>query len=213
MRARSWRRESITLSERGDERLKGRFFRVAFETGQAEQDADLFADGGERFELFAGEEMGLAMLDVDDADDLVAGNDGGREEGLVLVFGELGEGFEAGVKIGFFGDGDETALAGHPTGEAFAQVEVNFAEGAGCGVIGGTENELVPVEEIKQAGVTAHEFGDQSVDGLKNVLERKFLDHQAADFLKEPELLLGSLELAFEVLYLRHIPIIAGWLG
>jgi hypothetical protein len=213
MRARSWRRESISLSQGGDEGLKGRFFRVAFETRQAQQDADLFADGGERFKLFAAEEMGLAVLDVDDPDDLIAGNDRSREEGFVLVFGELGEGLEAGVKIGFFGDGDEAALAGHPAGETFAQVEVDFAEGAGCRVIGRTKDEFLPVEEVEQAGVTAHELRNEGVDGLENILEGEFLDHQAADFLKEPELLLGSLELAFEVLYLRHILIIAGWLG
>lgn len=92
---------------------------LGFETGEGEEDADLFTDGGEGFHLFTGEEMRLAHLDVDDTYDLVAGDDGGREEGFVLVFRELCEVFEAGVKIGFFAYGDEAALASYPASEAF----------------------------------------------------------------------------------------------
>lgn len=180
------------------------------EPGQGKQNADLFADGGESFEFFAGEDVGLAMLDVDDADDFVTGDDGGREKCFVLVFGEFGEALEAGIEKGFLADGDEAALTGDPAGKAFVDAEADLAEGARGRVVRGAKKQVALIEEIEQAGIGAHELNDKGIDGGENLLEAEFLDHETADFLKQTQLLLSAVELQLQILYLRHSFIMAG---
>lgn len=150
------------------------------------------------------------MLDVNYADDAIAGDDGGREEGFVLVFGKLGEGFEAGIEKGLFADGDETALAGDPASEAFVDAEAQSTEGAGRRIIGRAEEKVSLVEEVKETRIAAHKFKHESVDRGEDLLEAELLRHQAADLLEQPELLLGPVQLGFQFFYLGHSFIMAG---
>ena len=98
---------------------KGSLQRVAIETGEEQKAANLFADGGEEFHFVTGIGVGMAVLDIKDADNAIASDDGRGEEGLIGIGFEFGEGFEAGVVEGVAGERDEAAIARHPAGEAF----------------------------------------------------------------------------------------------
>jgi hypothetical protein len=154
--------------------------------------------------------MSFAVLDVDDTHDFVASDDRGREEGVVLIFGEFGEALEAGIEKGFLTDGNEAAFAGNPTGEAFVEAEADLAEGIGGWVIGGAKKKIPLVKEVEEAGIGAHELNDKGIDSGENLLEAEFFDHEAADFLKKAQLLVSTVELELEILYLRHSFIMAG---
>jgi len=186
----------MPLGQRADKRADFLLFGVAFEAGQGEQNSYLLSDGSEGFEFFTREEMGAAVLHVDNADDFVAGNDGSRKEGFVLVFRQFSESLKAGVEIGFLGDGDEAAFAGHPAGEAFVEAEANLAEGAGGRIVGRTKQKVAFVQKIEETRVTVHKFNDESVDGTQDFLETQFFHHEAANLLEKAQLLLSPFELS-----------------
>lgn len=108
---------------------------LALEFGLREKHANLFADCGECFHFFPGEDVRPAMLDVDDTDHFVAGDDGSGEKSIVLIFRKLGESFEAGIEKGFFADRNQTAFASNPAGETFVHAKPKIAENAGSGII------------------------------------------------------------------------------
>ncbi len=67
-----------------------------------------------------------------------------------------------------------------------------------------TEDQFIAVAKINQAGIALGIFDNQGNDSLQNILQTHIPNHKPADFLKKPELLLDSLQAAFEVFCLRH---------
>jgi hypothetical protein len=185
---------------------KGPFEGIAIEACEEEEAADLFADGGEEFHFVAGVGVGLAVLHVEDADDAVTGDDGSGEESLVGIGFELGEGFEAGIVVGFAGESDEAAVASNPAGEAFLEGEADTADGRGRGGVGGAEDKLVAVGEIDDTGVTFEVLDEEGDDALENLLQSGLANHQAADALKEMELLFHTGQAQFKITDFWHRP-------
>ena len=94
------------------------------------------------------------MLDVDDADDFVLGNDGDREEGLKGVLGKIFEVLEARVVIGFARNGKKAAFARHPSGEALVQSKANAAQvSRGFLIAGSEQHEFVLFHQVHQARI------------------------------------------------------------
>ena len=173
--------------------------------GQYQRAADQFAYGGEQLHFAAGVLVGLAMLDVDDADDLIAGDDRNREERFVGVFGERAKKLEAGIAIAFPGNGEQAAFPRDPAGEALIQSQADLADFGGVRVVGGAQDELVAVEQVDQARIALHEFDDQVHDALQDVLQAEVAHHEAADLLNQAQLLLSACQPRFQIFgFLSH---------
>src|SRR5271165_158539 len=82
---------------------------------QQPQAADLLAHRREQLHLETGVRMGVAMLDVDDALNAAARNDGRRKECLKGILRQIAEKLEARIGVGFPRDGEQPAFARHPT--------------------------------------------------------------------------------------------------
>ena len=71
--------------------------------------------------------------------------------------------------------------------------------------IGSAQHQLGVNEEVDQAGIAFHEFDDQGDDALQHLLQAHFPNHQAADFLKQAQLLLSPLESGLDFLEFGHL--------
>ena len=103
--------------------------------GENQHATYLLADGGEHFHFAAGVGVRGAVLHVDYADDLVAGDDRNGEKCLVGVFLQFAEVLETRVLISFAGDEKQAALAGYPARETFIEAEAELANGGRVGVL------------------------------------------------------------------------------
>jgi acetylornithine deacetylase/succinyl-diaminopimelate desuccinylase-like protein len=173
-------------------------------TRQDQQRTDLLAYGGKHFHLIPGKGVGAAMLNVNDADNSVARDDGRAEKGLKLIFRQFGEAAEAGVLIGFLRNGQQAAFARHPAGQTFAHAQPHFAQRIRSRIVGRAQHQLVVINEIDEAGVATHVFHQHAVDGLQCFLQTQLLHHQPADPLKQLQLLPQSFYLCFLFLKPRH---------
>jgi hypothetical protein len=185
---------------------EGAFERVAIEAGEEKEAADLFADGVEELHFIAGIGVGQAVLDVEHADDAVAGDDGSGEEGLIGIGLKLDEGFEAGIVVGFARERDQAAVAGNPAGEPFLKGEADTADGGGRGGVGGAEDEFGAIGEIDYAGVTFEVLDEEGDNALENLLERGLANHQAADALEEMKLFFQTGQAQFKITEFWHRP-------
>ncbi len=70
--------------------------------------------------------------------------------------------------------------------------------------VGRAKYQIIAVTEVNQAGIALGIFDHQGYDALQNLLQSHIPNHEPADFLEEPELLLDPLQAAFEVFCLRH---------
>ncbi len=187
----------------------GRFESFARHAGQQQHTADLLADGGNHFHFTTGVLVRKAVLHVDDADYPVPRNQRGGEEGFEAVLRQFTKGLEARVLIGFAGDGQQAAFAGHPSSKTLGGFHAHLADSGWVRRIGSAEDELVIGEEIHQAGIALGELGDQGNNALKNFGKAHFAHHEAADLLEETQLLFRAIQARFELFGLRHVLIIA----
>jgi hypothetical protein len=70
--------------------------------------------------------------------------------------------------------------------------------------IRGTEHKTIGVAKINQAGIALSVFDDQGNDTLQDLLEAHLANHEAANLLKQTELLLDPLQAALDIFCLRH---------
>jgi hypothetical protein len=70
--------------------------------------------------------------------------------------------------------------------------------------VGSAKHQIVAVAKVNQAGIAFGIFHNQRNDSLQNLLQTHIPNHEPADFLEKPELLLDPLQAAFEVFCLRH---------
>jgi hypothetical protein len=74
--------------------------------------------------------------------------------------------------------------------------------------IGGTQNEILVVAKVNQAGIALRKLHNERNNTLENFLQAHVPNHETADLLEKPKLLLNPLEAAFQVFCLRHYSII-----
>src|SRR5215813_13262043 len=74
--------------------------------------------------------------------------------------------------------------------------------------VGGTQNEILAIEEIYQTRVTLGEFDDERHDALQNLGQAQVTNHETADPLEQSQLLFGPLEPELQLFGLRHSHII-----
>ena len=120
-------------------------------TGQCQRAPDLFPQRGEHFHLPAGMLVRLTVLDVDDPDDAVPGNDRSGKERLEIIFRKFPEVFETRVFICVSGDCQEASLAGYPTGEALVQFEPNTSDLGFVVRIGSAQHQIQVVAKVDEA--------------------------------------------------------------
>lgn len=97
------------------------FFR--FNTGQFHLGADKKSNGGDEADLTFGVVVGLAMLEVDDANDLATAENGDGKKGLIEVFREIVKHAEARIGRGMAGDCHGLPVFGNPSGNTLAHRE------------------------------------------------------------------------------------------
>jgi hypothetical protein len=105
-----------------------------FEAGHFDFGADQEADGGDELNFGVGVGVGLAVLQVDDANDFVAAEDGHREKGFVTVFGQLVEALETGIvrRVGGYSYG--LAVFGDPAGDSLPHLHFEAVDDFRMGV-------------------------------------------------------------------------------
>ncbi len=146
----------------------------------------------------------LAVLHIDNADDAIAGHHGDGKKRLVGVLRKVAKELEAWILKRPSRNGEQTPLPRHPAGQSFPQLEPNEPAVTAAGLIGRAQDQLVTVEQVKQARVAAHILGDQRNNTLKNLLEAHLPRHHTADALTEAKLLLCLLEFLLQLFCPRH---------
>ena len=178
--------------------------RLRLQASQHKQTSHLLADGSEELHLAPGVGVRLAVLHIDNADDAIADHYGDGKKRLVGVFRKVAKELEAWILKRPSRNGEQTPLPRHPAGQSFSQLEPNEPAVTATGLIGRAQDQLVTVEQVKQARVAAHVLGDQGNNILKNVLETHLSRHHTADALKEAKLLLCLLEFLLQLFCPRH---------
>ncbi len=92
---------------------------------------------------------------------------------------------EARVGGGVRGDRDGLAMLGDPAGDALANGDAEAVKQLGVGVLGGAEDELFSLQNVDQAGIAAHQVGDEAEDVLQDGIERVGSGHAAADLVQK----------------------------
>ena len=106
------------------------------------------------------------MLDVDNPDSPSLIYDRDRQKSLITVLGKNIEAFKAGIAVGVFADRNRLIFFGHPAGNPFACLEVNFAEFCFVRNLGGHEHKVffLLVKKINKNRVGAGRAGDNFND-------------------------------------------------
>src|SRR5579862_8566186 len=129
------------------------FHRFRRHSREGQRAADLLAKSGEYFHLSAGMLVRGSVLDVDNTDDAVPGNDRSRKKRLETIFRQLAKVFESRIFIGFAGDCQKSALACHPAGETFVELEADFADFCFVMSVRRAKDEFVAIAKIDEAGI------------------------------------------------------------
>ena len=160
-------------------------------------------DFGADQEAYCGDQADIALfvnvwadvLEIDYADQAAAAEQGDGEEGLVGIFGELVEEFEARIFGGVARDGHGGAVFGDPAGDALADAEFEAVENLLVGIFGGAQDQFFLFLDVDEAGVALYEGHGEFEDALK-------------DFVKR--ILVGSGNAAAEVVEQIYIGIVGG---
>jgi len=164
----------------------------------------LFAERAQHFDIGAGVDARIAVLNVDDADDVVLRYDGRREKRLEAILRKFLKELEARIAIGFARDRQQAPLASDPPGQTFTDAEPHLAEILTIRVARGAQDELIVLDEIDQAGVAGQKILNQVDDFLQHIIEAHVARHKPAYTLEQTELLLGSLEAQLKIPSFRH---------
>ena len=148
--------------------------------------------------------MGLPMLDVDDANHLVSGDDRDRKKGLERIFRKISELLETMIFICLPGDGKQASFPGYPAGETFVHFEAHPTNRVGMLQVGSAQDQLVAIDQVDEAGIRTGKLNHQRDDSLQDLQERHFADHEAANLLKQAQLLLGPGESFLQIFCLCH---------
>jgi len=165
--------------------LFGKFGLGAFEAGEFDFGADEEADGGDKANFALAVDVRLSSLEIDDADEFAAAENGNGEECFVAIFGEFAEGAEARVLVGVIADGDGNFMLGDPAGDAAADLELEAIDNFGVRIFGGTKDEFVVLEDIDEAGVEFGDDGDEVDDLAEDFVKRIGGGEAAADFVEK----------------------------
>ncbi len=107
--------------------------------------------------------VGLAVMDVNDADQIAAADQRNRKKGLVGVFRERVEAFETGVGRGVFAKRHHGIMHGHPARNSFAHFQANIADFRTMRQLRGAENDFIRgvFHKVNQAGIRVRHLHDE----------------------------------------------------
>jgi hypothetical protein len=126
----------------------------------------------------------LAVLEVDDTDDAPAAHEGNGEKCFVAVFRKLVEELEAGIMRSFFWNRDGLEMFRDPSSNSLSDAQLQAIDNAGMGILGGAEDEVVPLENINQARVALHQGGGKIDDAAKNFAKSVSRVEANTDFME-----------------------------
>lgn len=169
--------------------------------GQHQQTTDLLADGGDHLEFAPGVRMGASMLNVDHANNAIPADDRSRQKSLEGIFGKVAKVFKSGIAISLARNRQQTAFARDPSGQTLLEPQADLADRARLLVVRCAEHQFCIIEEIDKTGIALHELNDESNDTLQRVMQTHLTDHEAADLLNQPQLLLRTFESLLEFAY------------
>ena len=147
--------------------------------------ADQEANGGNELDFAVGLGVGLAMLNVDDADEFVAGKDRHGKKGFVFIFRQLVEALETGVLKGARRYGDRLQMLGNPTGDALPHLHFQAVDDFGMRIFRGAEDQFFGFEDVNEAGVTFYDGTDEIDDALQDFVKRIGSRHAAANLMEK----------------------------
>ncbi len=188
--------------------LLGKFGVGAFEAGEFDFGTDEEADGGDEADFTLAIDVRLAALEIDDADEFVAAENGNGEEGLEAVLGKFAEREEAGILVGVAADGNGHFVFGDPASDAVADLELEAIDDFGVGIFGRAKDEFVFFENVDEAGIEFGDDGDEVNHFAKDFVERIGGGEAAADFVKEIDLTGVAVEYGVAI---THALNVAGW--
>jgi hypothetical protein len=171
---------------------------------QSKRATNLLAQRCEHFHFAPGVLMRLAVLHVDHTHHAVARDDRGGKKCLESVFRQLAEIFKTRIAISFAGNRDEPPFARHPSRQTLVQFQPDAPDLSFVMRIGSAQNQVFAVAKVNQARIALGKFHDQRHNSLQNLLQAHVANHEAADFLKQTQLLFDALESRFQVFWLRH---------
>jgi hypothetical protein len=102
--------------------------------------ADQEADCGNQADVALFVDVGADVLEIDYPDQAAAAEQRDGEEGLVGIFGQLVEEFEARISRGVAGYGYGSAMFGDPAGDALADAEFEAIENFLVRIFGGAQD-------------------------------------------------------------------------
>jgi len=155
----------------------------AGEAGALDGDAHLLSNESEQGDLLGAVLVRLAMVDVDDTDDITAADERDGEKRFVGVFDQAREAFESLVGGGAGGERDDGLVLDHPASDTFADFQSEIAELGGVRDLRGHEDHLAGLlfEKVDQAGVTAGDLRGHADHFSEHFLERAQGADNAAD--------------------------------
>jgi hypothetical protein len=156
-----------------------------FEAGHFDFSADQETDGGDQLNLGVTVGMGLAVLQVDDAHDLVAADDGHGEKGFVTVFRQFVEALETGIVRGIRSYGYGLTVFGDPSGDALPHLHFEAVDDFGMGVFGGAQHQIFAFEDVDEAGIAFYDGGDEIDDAFEDFVKGIGGGHAAADLMEK----------------------------
>jgi hypothetical protein len=173
------------LDDLAGDQFLGKMGVLLLEAGALNFSPNQKTDRGNELNLGLGMGVRAAVLQVDDADELVAGNDGHGEKSFEAILGELVEGLKAGVLKGVRADGHGLEVFGDPAGNALPEAHFQAVDDFGVRVLGGAEDEIFGLEDIDETGVALHYRRNEIDDALEDFVEGISGGHPAADVMEK----------------------------
>jgi hypothetical protein len=142
----------------------------AFQSRQLNRGSNQMSDSRDRLNLAGRELIRLTMLHVDDAHHAPARNHRNRQERMIAVFGQFGEGAEARISRGVALNYNRLAMPCDPACDALVERHAQAVYDFGMRILGSTQHQCVAFQHIDEAGVTAYKFGNKLDDLVEHLV-------------------------------------------
>jgi hypothetical protein len=134
--------------------------------------ADEETDGGDQLNVALFVNVRADVLQVDDADEPAAAEQGNGQERLVGIFRQLVEELEARIFGGVARDGDSGAMFSDPAGDALADAELEAIDYFLMGIFGGAEDEFFQLLYVNEARIALHQGDGEFQHACEHFVQR-----------------------------------------
>ena len=185
------------------------FHLLGLQHGKHQLATQQFTDGRQKLHVVASVVMGLAVLNVDDAQHPIHANHRCREKGFISIFRQIGKGFEARVLECFTREREQPAFPRDPASESLAELQSDIPNFTHRTIVRRAEGELVPILYVKEAGIAPHEVDHLVDDSIQDIVHRHLFRDEPRNLLQGQQLFFRALMRQGSTLAFRHPSIIS----